>query len=483
MKQNRPAFLSTYFSKDDTLSMNITVTDEQHCKKKLRLEIPGDTVRTETDKMAAKLARQVTVPGFRRGHVPSSVVKTRFRKELRDEVLSHLLPHSLGDAIKEKDLKVIGEPAVDDLKFGDDESIDVTFTVEVAPEFEVSNYKSLPLTRRVYQIRDEDVERTVDGLRERNAELVPVEDRPSQPGDLVSINLTGEIEPRPEATEEGADEGSTPAKEELSIKQQEVQIELGGKGVLKEFTEALTGTKPGDRRDFEVKYPEDYKPDQYAGRRVNYTAEVTGIRLKELPAADDEFAQGIGEQFKTIDELRADIRQKMEHEGEHRSDAELRSALMEQLVDRNRFEVPDYIVEKQMDSRLNTFVRQLAGQGMDPRSLKIDWDELRESQRERAEREVRGSFILDRIAEAEKIEAADEDVDEEISQLAERSGVAQDVIRARLTKEGSLDSIREQVRNRKALDLVIASADTRIEEIAGLSGEEVTAGGGEREKG
>jgi trigger factor len=463
--------------------MNITVTDEQRCKKKLRLEIPGDTVRTETDKMAVKLARQVTVPGFRRGHVPSSVVKTRFRKELRDEVLSHLLPHSLGDAIREKDLKVIGEPAVDDLKFGDDESIDVTFTVEVAPEFEVSNYKALPLTKRVYKIRDEDVERTLDDLRERNAELVPVENRPSQPGDLVSINLAGEIEPRPEATEAGAEEGSTPAKEELSIKQQDIQIELGGKGVLKEFTEALTSTKPGDRRDFAVKYPEDYKPPQYAGRSVNYTAEVTGIRLKELPASDDEFAQGIGEQFKTIDELRADIRQKMEHEGEHRSDAELRSALMEQLVDRNRFEVPDYIVEKQMDSRLNTFVRQLSGQGMDPRSLKIDWDELRESQRERAEREVRGSFILDHIAEAEKIEAADADVDQEISQLAERSGVAQDVIRARLTKEGSLDSIKEQVRNRKALDLVIASADTRIEEVAGLSGEEVTTGGGEREKG
>jgi trigger factor len=461
--------------------MNITVTDEQHCKKKLRLEIPGDTVRTETDKMAAKLARQVTVPGFRRGHVPSSVVKTRFRKELRDEVLSHLLPHSLGDAIREKDLKVIGEPAVDDLKFGDDESIDVTFTVEVAPEFEVSNYKSLPLTRRIYKIRDEDVERTINDLRERNAELVPVEDRPSQSGDLVTVNLTGEVEPRPESGE-GGEAGGTPTKEDLSIKQQDIQIELGGKGVLKEFTEALQGTKPGDRREFAVKYPDDYKPEQYAGRSANYTAEVTGVRFKELPAADDEFAQGIGEQFKSIDELRADIREKLEHEGEHRSDAELRSALMEQLIDRNRFEVPDYIVEKQMDSRLQTFARQLASPGLDPRSLKIDWDELRESQRERAEREVRGSFVLDRIAEAEKIEAADIDVDEEISQLAHRSGVAEDVLRARLTKEGSLDSIREQVRNRKALDLVIASADTRTEEIAGLTAEDVASGAGEQAK-
>jgi trigger factor len=462
--------------------MNITVTDQEHCKKKLRLEIPADTVRTETDKMAAKLARQVSVPGFRRGKVPSSVVKTRFRKELRDEVLSHLLPHSLGDAIRKKELKVIGEPAVDDLKFGDDESIDVTFTVEVAPEFEVSNYKSLPLTRRVYKIRDEDVELTLNGLRERNAELAPVEDRPSQIDDLVTVNLNGSVEPRPEgAATEGDD--ATAAEKDLTIKQQDLEIELGGKGVLKEFTDALTGTRPGDVREFEVTYPGDYKPEQYAGRKVRYTAEVTAVRLKELPSADDEFAQGIAEQFKTIDDLRADIRGKLEHEGEHRSDAELRSKLMEQLIDRNRFEVPDYIVEKQMDSRLNSFVRQLAGQGLDPRSLKLDWDDLRESQRERAERDVRGSFILDRIAEAEKMEVADAELDQEISQLAERSGVAVDVLRARLTKEGSLDSIREQVRNRKALDLIIASADTRIEEVEGLGDEHVTAEAGDQGKG
>jgi trigger factor len=336
------------------------------------------------------------------------------------------------------------------------------------------------LTKRVYKIRDEDVESTLNGLRERNAELVPVEDRPSQLGDLVTVNLTGEIEPKTETAAAG-EEGGTPASEELSIKQQDIEIELGGKGVLKEFTDALTGTKPGDMRDFAITYPGDYKPEQYAGRNVSYTAEVTAVRLKELPGADDEFAQGIGE-FKTIEELRADIRAKLEHEGEHRSDSELRSALMEQLVDRNRFEVPDYIVEKQMDSRLNTFVRQLAAQGLDPRSLKIDWDDLREAQRERAEREVRGSFILDRIAEAEKVEVPDAEVDHEISQLAERSGVTVDVLRARLTKEGSLDSIKEQVRNRKALDLVIASADTRIEEVEGLGGDELTAGAGERAK-
>ena len=182
--------------------MNITVTDQENCKKQLRIEIPGEIVREETEKVATNLARQVNIPGFRRGHVPKSVVKTRFRKELRDEVLSHLLPHMLGDAIREKDLKVIGEPAIEDMKFGDDESIDVTFAIEVKPDINLSNYKELPLKKQVYKIRDEDVEQTVERLRQQQAELVPVEDRGARAGDIVTATLTGRPEPAAVKAEE-----------------------------------------------------------------------------------------------------------------------------------------------------------------------------------------------------------------------------------------------------------------------------------------
>jgi trigger factor len=522
--------------------MNITVTDQENCKKQLRVEIPGDAVRAETDKVATEFARQVTVPGFRPGRVPKSIVKTRFRKELRDEVLSHLLPHSLSDAIREKDLKVIGEPSIENLNFGDDESIDVTFTVEVIPEFQLSNYQSLPLTKRVYKIRDEDVEQTIERLREGQAELVPVEDRGAQKGDIVTTNITGNfepaaaVEPAAEATAEpatteasattgestttdesaatteggGADDSTTgdlvtaeaetqmssgeettaqgeaskeANKKDEEVKQQDVEIELGGKGVLKEFTDALMGARTGDTRTLTVEYPADYKPEQYAGRRLNYSAEVTAVRAKELPEANDEFAQSVGEDFKTIDELRSDIRSKLEHEAEHRTDSEMREALMEQLVDRNQFAVPEFIVEKQIDSRLQMFFRQLANQGLDPRQLKIDWQDMREAQRERAEREVRGTLILSRISDAEKIEVSDEELDRELEQFAASTNQSIDVLRARLTKEGALDSIKEQVRNRKALDLVIASAEIRTEEVEGLGGENAQTGEGGQAEG
>src|SRR5215213_704582 len=198
--------------------MNITVTDQEQCKKQIRVEIPSENVREETNKVAADLARKVNVSGFRRGHVPASVVKTRFRKELRDEVLSHLVPHALGDAIREKDLKVVGEPSIEDLKFGDDESIDVTFTVEVAPEFELGDFKNLPLTRRVYKVRDEDVDKTIDRMRQGQTELVPVEDRGAAPNDLVTVNIVGRFEQTPPAEEadpeKASEHGETRSEEE-----------------------------------------------------------------------------------------------------------------------------------------------------------------------------------------------------------------------------------------------------------------------------
>jgi len=370
-------------------------------------------------------------------------------------MLSQLLPVSLGDAIREKELKVIGEPAVEDLKFGDDESIDVTFNVEVAPEFTLSNYKGIALARHEHKVGDEDVDNAIERLRQGQAQMVPVEDRPSEAGEIVTVNLTGRVD--------NADAEATESPED--IKQDDLNIELGADGVLKEFTEALTGVQAGDQRTFSVTYPADYKPEKFAGRTVNYTAEVTAVRAKELPELDDDFARTVSEEFKTVDELRADIRTRLERDVAQKSEGELRNSAVEALVDRNRFDVPEYVVEKQIDSRMKSMFREMSSQGMDPRMLKIDWEGVRDGQRERAERDVRASFILDRIAETEKIEVTDEELSREIQQFAESVGQTEEVLRARLTKDGRVDSIAEQVRHRKALDLVITSAEIRTEEL------------------
>jgi trigger factor len=445
--------------------MNITVTTGEKCKRELRLEIPGNTVIAETDRLAGDLARRVSVPGFRRGHVPRSVVKTRFKKELREEVLSHLLPQAFSDAIKEKELKVVGEPSLENLKFGDDESIDATFLVEIAPEFQLGNYERLPVTKRNFKVRDEDVDKVIARLSEQQAELVPVEDRASKAGDIVTVNLVGRIERAPGDSQEGADEPE-------EFKQEDVDISLTQNGAVKEFAEGLTGASLGETRTFSVDYPADHSSANLAGRRVTYTAEITSIKVKELPEIDDAFAHSVDEKFSALGELRDDFRSRLEKDAGHRSDEEVRKALMDQLVDRNRFDVPEIVVERHLDSRINSMLRRLVSQGIDPRKIKIDWDELRESQREAAEREVRGSFIVSRIAEAEGIEVSEEDLSGEIESIAEATGTAVATIRARLTKEDALDNIREQIRNRKALDHVIASAEIRNLDVEGPGDDE-----------
>ena len=430
----------------------------------MRLIIPGDRVRAEADKIVGDLARRVSLPGFRPGHVPKSVVKTRFQKEVRDEVVSQLLPDALRDAIREHELRVVSEPELDGgIKFGDDESIDVTFVVEVAPQFELSSYKGIPITKTVHRIEDEDVDSTIEGLRRQQAELVPVEDRPSQSGDIVTVSMKGQIE--------------DPQKpgEITEIADPEVEIELDEKA-MKEFVSALTGVRTGDTPEFTVNYPDDYPSQRLAGKRVAYSAEVTAVRLKELPEIDDEFAQSVGNGSKTVEELRHKIREELEHSAEHTTKEKLESSVMEALVTGNQFDVPEYVVEKQMDLRMRTMIRQMAARGIDARKLKLDWEALRESHRQRAEAEVRGLFILDRVAELEKIEVSEAELNEELEKSAPATGQTAAALKARLTKEKALDSMKEQIKNRKALEFVVSSADIRTVEVKGLGG---TDSGGE----
>jgi trigger factor len=478
-------------------TLNITVIDQENCKKQVRLDIPGETVRVEADKIATELARKINIPGFRPGHVPKSVVKTRFRKELRDEAAQKLLPKALSEALLEKDLRVISEPAVDELKFNEDESIRVSFTVEVFPEFDLAGYKDLRLTKHVRTVTDEDVDKAVSSLRDRNAELVPIEDRPARRGDLVTVNLKGRLIPvegQPAGEKEGQprDPGQSTATpperdqtldaETEEIAQTDVELELGSEGVFEEFNAALEGARAGDIRSTSIAYGDDYR-GKLAGRTVNWTAEVTAIRVKELPDLDDEFARSVEGEFNSLEELRESLKTKMESEAAERSEAELRKDALKLLTERNKFQVPESIVDKLVSSRVNAFLRSMHGKGRQLQDLGIEPERLRDIERLRAEPDVRAMYVLGRIAAEEDIEASEGEVDLEVQELAQASGQTFEALKARLTKESSLDSIKEQIENRKALDFVIASADIRTEDVrtSDARGDQAGEGGEERQ--
>lgn len=428
--------------------MKTELTDVSPTRKEIKVEIEADAVRSAYDRISDRYAQLATVPGFRRGHAPRSVVRTRFKDKIRGEVLQELVPQAIQDAIAEHSLDVIGEPRIDPDKIeGLDklgtEPISLQVNVEVLPEVTLGEYKGLEAARRVRPVTDEDVERVIEGLREASASLQPVEDRGAELGDTVTVNFHGKFV-------------ETPEEEDINV--EDVDVELGGEGVQQEFTDNLLGVRADEEKTFTVNYPEDFTSKGLAGKKVEYTAKVVSVRRKELPELDDEWARSLGEEFESLDNLREKVREDLHNRAGVESDNRVRSEVMKKLVEAHPFEVPQTLSEHQANYRLEEAVRDMMGRGIDPRGHDINWEGVRDSLKAQADFDVRGSMLLEKIAEAEKIEVTDEEVEAEISAIAASSRQAPEQVRAALTKQGGTTSIADRLRNRKALDLIVENA-------------------------
>ncbi|HEX8146026.1 MAG TPA: trigger factor, partial [Pyrinomonadaceae bacterium] len=262
--------------------------------------------------------------------------------------------------------------------------------------------------------------------------------------------------------------------EEEDINVSDVDVVLGGEGVLAEFNENLTGVQPDEVRTFTVNYPEDFGPAPregeerkggLAGKTVEYTATVTAVRRKEVPALDDDGVKSLGEEeVETVEQLRARVRENLTKSAEHESEHRLRDEVLGQLIERHRFEVPETIVSYQANQILQSMVRDMISRGADPRTQDINWEAMRDLVRERAGDDVRGSMLLERVAEAENIEVTQEEIDAEIESSAEGQRQSVEQVRAALTKQGGARSIADRLRNRKALDFLVQHAQVREEE-------------------
>ncbi len=435
--------------------MKAEVVDVSPTRKEIKIEIEAEAVRAVYDRISDQYAKLANVPGFRRGHAPRSVVRTRFKDEIRGEVLRELVPQAITDAINENSLAVIGEPDVHlDNSEGLDqmgkEPLSVHAHVEVLPEISLGEYKGLEAARRVRPVTDADLDRVIDDLREASAALQPVEDRPAQAGDTVTVNFHGKFI-------------ETPDEEDINV--EDVDVELGGAGVQQEFTDNLMGTQADDERTFTVHYPEDFTSKGLAGKTVEYTAKVTAVRKKELPEKDDEWATSLGEEIDSLSTLREKIREDLTNRATVQAEGHLRTEVLGKLVEAHPFEVPESLIEHQADQLLQTVARDMAMRGMDPRGQEVDWwKNVREQLKPQAERDVRGYVLLERIADEENISVTDEEVEAEIRSMAEASRQTPEALRAALTKQGGTTSIANRLRNRKALDLIVDRAHVTEEE-------------------
>jgi trigger factor len=419
---------------------------EATCRRELDLEIPADEVSKKMESVAKEFARIASVPGFRPGKAPVSLIRRRFADGIKDEVLQALVPQRVEKAVTEQKLTPVSQPHVEKLDFTEGQPLKFRAVFEVLPEFELGNYKDLELEMPAMDITDDDVTKTLEEMRERAAAFAPVEGRPAENGDFVQLKLMG--------THAGGGE---------PVQADSVLCHIGAEETMEPFNENLRGANGGDHKNFDVEYPADYPDAKLAGKTYHYAVEVLGIKNKKLPELNDEFAKDVSDAT-TLDELKTKVRESLSAARDQKHKDLLHEKVLAAIVKLHDFPVPESLVEHQMDVRLERVVRSLAAQGVDPRAVNVDWVTLRRRQQERATEDVKAELIVDRIASAENIDVTDDDVNHELEHVASHSGESVAAIQARLTKQGTLDRMKAKLRSDKTLDWL--AQNSRIRTVA-----------------
>jgi trigger factor len=409
------------------------------CKHSLEITVPAAEVEKETERAIAEIQKNVRLPGFRPGKAPLSLVKTKFAGDIRQEVLEKLVPRHFRAAVDQDGLQVVGQPDLKDVHFHEGEDLHFKAEFEVAPTFDLGEYRGVTITYTEPEVSDADVTERLEQIRDSKAEFVNEEPRPLADGDYAAISLE---------SISGVDE---------KVAQDELVLKIGDEATMPVFSENLRGAAPDDVREFEVSYPEDYERKTLAGRTVKFQATVKAVRRKELPELNDEFAKDLGD-FQTIDEIKETIHKTILREREHRAQEEAKHQLLDKLVDAHDFPVPDAYIDRQIKINVENQVRSLAAQGVDTSSLKLDWHKLRDSQKDRAIRDVKASLLLDKIAEREAVGATQEEVDREVQRIARQAKEAAAVTRARLQKDGVIARIAANIRTEKTLTFLFEQA-------------------------
>jgi trigger factor len=412
------------------------LSQTETCKRTLEISVPAEEVQSETDRVVAAFQAKVRLPGFRPGKAPKSIVLSRFQGNIRQQVLENLIPKHLGELAKKENLNIVGTPGVTDVQYAEGEPLRFKVELEVAPEFELGDYKGLSVPYRPPEVSAQDIDKRIEELRERHAEYVNIDPRPVENGDyaVVSLKSIAGVEGEP-------------------IEQEETVIHVGGPDTMASFSDALLGREPGAETEVEITYPDDYVNRRLAGRTVKFLLTLRGLRRKELPEVDDEFAKEVGD-YKDLAELRDELRKQILREREFMAQEEAKHKLVEALVDAHQFPVPEAFVEQQLRGMIEQRMRDMALQGVDPRTADVDWSALKASLRSQAERDVRASLILERIADREAIQTLVEDVDRELQRIAKQLREPVAAVRKRFEEDGTIRRIALQIRTEKVLNFL-----------------------------
>ncbi|EQB64137.1 MAG: hypothetical protein RBG1_1C00001G1716 [candidate division Zixibacteria bacterium RBG-1] len=417
--------------------MKINVTNQDGWKRVLDIELPKDKVAAEFDSTYKKYQSKAKISGFRPGKAPLEVVKSHYKDQIFGDVLESLLVQGYQEALDQTQLRPIGSPVVKDIQFEPGLPLKFTAEVEVQPEITVKDYKAIPLVKKVEEVKDEQVDQTIEYLREKNAELRPVE-REAREKDIVIVDF-----------EESYTEKNQIKKEKFENQ----MLELSEKTLLKDFLTNLAGLKIGEEKSFEITYPDSYPNPGLAGQKVSYKVKVKEIKEKILPFLNDDFAKSVGN-FQTLLELRLKVRENIQKSLEQEAEKELKNQLAAKIVEKNDFSVPGVMLNSYLDYVVQEVKR---------RHPEADEKEIRERNKAGGLARIKWEFIFHQIAKQEKIQISQADIDERIKQFASAYNLPEDQARQYLSSEKRIRDLQDSIIEEKVLDLLLKEAKIKEE--------------------
>ena len=415
--------------------------------RSIEVEAPVEDVAKAFQLVTKRYTKLARIPGFRAGKVPPSLIKSRFAKEIRQEVLESLVSERFRKALQEQKMQPVSQPQISELLLADGAPLKFKATFEVLPEVNIDGYDEIKVERPNAALEEGEFEAEMANVLDHHATVEPVEeDRALVDGDWAEIGFKGQIQDLAQVVGEEGLESKAGAQ---PLTGEDVLIEIGGKNTLQAFNEALRGAKVGQELSFEASYPADFGDARLAGKTVSYDVTVKSIKKKTFPERDEEFAKQLGP-YSDWNDFETKLRERLQSRKKDALESQARDKMLDELVGKYQFPVPETFVQQQIDARLERGLRALAQQGMSPDAMRqLDFERLREAQRDQAATEVKVSLILDSIAEREQITVTDEDMERELLMLSIQSREPMDALRKRLTEDGSLERIREQMRREK----------------------------------
>jgi trigger factor len=429
--------------------MKVEVETQPHGVSTLRIELPADLVRKEWDSIADNYARYAKIPGYRPGKAPKRVVEAKFRKDIQEELTKKLVSKSYHEAIAEKQLRVVSLTNVEDVEFGDDKSMRFRATVVTAPEFELPEYKNIPVQLPPAEVTEAEIDAAIERLREQGADFVDVPERALQMGDFAVLDFEGSVD--------GTPIGQLAPEASKNLQGgKKFWLRLAPDNFLPNFCEQLVGTMPGETRSVQVDFAADFPVAELAGKRADYAVTLNEIKDRVLPPLDDAFAAKLMPE-KTLADLRHALEHQIEHEKEHEIERAKESQIVRFLHEHISFDLPPSLLKQETRRALNELVHRNRERGIPDEMLKTKEKDLIEGAGSLAAHRLKTNFILHRIAEREKIEVTRDDIDKRIRQQAAQYNVPVEKMRKELEEHDGINGLAEEVLLGKTLDYLKAN--------------------------